>query len=138
MLARDLPFGEIEKAAGKSGLSLVVSPPHGKLEGSTLGLYQKSSHPDTLGCFGPDLFGRRDSAQSHPYVPRISGIMSNQVGNAHDPPDVIILIDHRESTNLMFCHPCQDLSDFRIRSAGDQIGHHAVLNRGQGRIVRFP
>ena len=40
-----------------------------------------------LGCFGGDLFGRRDSAQSHPYIPRISGIMSNQVGNAHDPPD---------------------------------------------------
>ena len=49
-----------------------------------------------LGCFGGDLFGRRDSAQSHPYIPRISGIMSNQVGNAHDPPDAIVLIDHRD------------------------------------------
>ena len=35
-----LAFGEIEKAAGESGLSLVVSPPHGKLDGSTLGRYQ--------------------------------------------------------------------------------------------------
>jgi hypothetical protein len=56
--------------------------------------------------------------------------MSNQVGNPHDSLDVTLPIDHRDAANLMFRHSRQDFSDVGVRSTGDRIGRHAVLNRG--------